>query len=171
MLEWSNNEAASQCISQLGFQYTNGALIREGFDPLAGLLLWLGALYPRQNTLLGSPPVTGSPQGTTADAQLLLLGALEAGALISTDATNDIVGFLTRSLPRGGTFMAQAFATTTPAIVSTIQYGKDGRGTVTDVYSDIDVVTKPSGQRYAAAIVGAAWSAFVPLAIALDASM
>jgi hypothetical protein len=162
--ENSNNEAASQCIEALAFQYTNGALIKEGFDPAQGLLYWIGSLYPLRNTQLGFPPV-GSLQGATPHALLLCAAALEARVAVSSVASQEIIDYLANS----GTFMTEAFKKQVPPVSTLVEYGKDGSGTVAGVVSELDVARKTSGARYASAIIAAKPDVFDQLAVAVDA--
>jgi hypothetical protein len=164
MIESSNNEAATLCIEDLGFQYINGALEAEGFKINDGLGIWVGSTFRIPNKEWIRLPGNGGTQSASADALAILLVALFKKSLISTDASTKIVQMMEKS----GTWMMVAF---NKAMVATqIKFGKDGEavgGPVT-LFSDIDVCKKSSGLLYASIILNINSMAFDKIAVAVD---
>src|SRR5258706_5162597 len=99
MIRNSNNEAASLCIEDLGYQYMRGAIEEEGFAIKGGLGFWIGGNYPRDPKLATptqkdrfppSPPkVNASLISGTPDAMIMLLTALYSKSLISPETSKD----------------------------------------------------------------------------------
>ncbi|MBD2034267.1 hypothetical protein H6F76_04320 [Leptolyngbya sp. FACHB-321] len=148
MVQNSNNEAATLCTEDLGFQYIQGALEAEGFAVKGGLDLWIERAFRQSSKDWGFPPVKGSVHSATANALAMLLVALQTKSLISADASTDIVNMLKKS----GSFMGEAFKAS--SISTTVEFVKDGLGGPgRNLFSDIDVCRKSSGKEYASVIL------------------
>ncbi len=168
----SNNESASLCIDNIGFQYIQGALEKTGFLVKSGLGIWVGRAFrfsPNPNPKTpskdwGFPPVIGGIQSATPDALAMLIVALNSNSLInnSNSVNTDIVTMLSGG---AGSFMREALKNTSSSTI--VNFAKDSKG-ANNLIGDLDVCTKGS-TRFGVVMLSVPFINFDKVAIAMDA--
>lgn len=163
-LKVSNNEAASLCIDDIGFQYIQGALEAAGFSVRNGLGIWVGKAFGffrnPPSKAWGFPPVRGGIQSATPDALTMLMVALDTKSLISNSASTDIVNMITGA----ASFMGKALANA--GLRTIVNFAKDSSGAV-NLLGNMDVCTKGS-TRFGVAMLQVPDLSFNAVAIAMD---
>jgi beta-lactamase family protein len=156
----SNNEAASRCIRDIGFQYIHGAMEDLGlFNPSTGGI-WLGKAYDSTRAWL-PPPNGGSVQSANALSLSMLVTAVDRGRLINASASAEMRMLMSQS----GSFISNALKG--GKSTSQVEYVKDGLDA--GLTSEVAVCRKSTGARYCAVIIGMSnQSIFNASAMAMD---
>lgn len=156
----SNNDAASRCIRDLGFQYIHGEMEDIGFYKRDTGGLWLGKAYDKTPPWLFPPK--GGIQSANAQSLAILLTAIDRGRLVNSDASVGMRALMARS----GSFIADALKNGHSQ--SSVLFAKDGLDA--GITSEVAVCQKQNGVRYGSVIIGMQnQAAFDAAALAIDA--
>lgn len=95
MIRVSSNQAASDAIQALGFNYINSVLWQSGlFDPETGGGLWIGKAYGGENDRWHRDPVANTSHGASALSLAMLLTELAQGDLIDEKSSREMLAIL-----------------------------------------------------------------------------
>jgi beta-lactamase family protein len=160
MIGVSNNDAASRCIRDIGFQYIHGAMEDLGlYKPKQGGI-WLGKSF--DGTTAWKFPPNGGIQAANAEALAVLLTSVARGRLVNASASAEMA----RLMAQSGSFIGEALKGGSPPPTQ-VEFAKDGFDQ--GITSDVAICRKATGARYGAIIVGMPnQSVFNAVALALD---